>query len=224
MVGPGIRSTELCFGVYNLWFLMHWVEWSTGEPYNQMDDFSILSQPGQGAVVGHGHDDSFRPNSVYKPNSTGDYWSFSDSGLNRTNGFNMIAVPFRGLAQFCYVNSDELPTVPGIWKRKIDSDTLDERRTWREALEKSGFCYYRHPTKAELYFSNAFNVAHGYPPTADLLGYPKLEVEFIPQLVYVPDNKHDQGCFDQLGDADPLEKPSSTSEEGLISRDVDSSE
>lgn len=98
MVGPGIRSTELCFGVYNLWFLMHWVEWSTGEPYNQMDDFSILSQPGQGAVVGYGHDDSFRPNSVYKPNSTGDYWSFSDSGLNRTNGFNMIAVPFRGLA------------------------------------------------------------------------------------------------------------------------------
>lgn len=70
-----------------------------------------------------------------------------------------------------------MPTIPGIWKRKIDSDTLDERRTWREALEKSGFCYYRHPTKAELYFSNAFNVAHGYPPTADLLGYPKLLLE-----------------------------------------------
>jgi len=224
MEGPGIRPTQLCFGVYNLWFLMQWVEWSTGEPFDRMDDFSILSKPGLGVTVGHGHQDELRPHTVYLPRRIGDYWSYSDSSLNHADGDKMITISFRSVAQFCHISRLELPTTPGIWKRKMGSDTLDERRAWREALEKSGFCYYQHPTKAELYFSNAFNVAHGYPPTADLLGYPKLEVEFIPQLVYVPDNKHDQGCFDQLGDADPLEKPSSTSEEGLISRDVDSSE
>merc|ERR1711874_564042 len=144
MVGPGIRPTELCFGVYNLWFLMHWVEWTTGEAFNQMDDFSIQNKLGEGSVVGYGNDSGSWTNSVYRPTCTGDYWSFSDSGLTKNKGFNFVAIPFRGLAQFSHFGYNELPTYPGVWKRKMDSDTLEERRAWREALEESGFCLMAH--------------------------------------------------------------------------------
>jgi len=177
MVGPGIRATELCAGVYNLWFLLQWIEWSAGKPVTQVNDFSILEKLGSGTTVGIGHSSCDRTSSVYRPHSTGDYWSFSDSGLSKCGGWSLVAVPFRGLAQFSTFGHDNLPSTPGIWKRLMDCDTLEERRVWRQALESSGFCYYRHPTTPVLYFSNASNVMQGYPPTADLLGYPKLSLE-----------------------------------------------
>jgi len=220
MVGPGIRPTELCFGVYNLWFLMHWVEWTTGEPFNQMDDFSIQNKLGEGSVVGYGNDSGSWTNSVYRPTCTGDYWSFSDSGLTKNKGFNFVAIPFRGLAQFSHFGYNELPTYPGVWKRKMDSDTLEERRAWREALEESGFCFYRHPTTALLYFSNASNVSQGYPPTADLLGYPRLLLDGPSVYPSWCDQEHLAEELGRLEDAE-FEQSDSDAEDNLSSLSED---
>lgn len=176
--GPGIKPTELCFGVYNLWFLIQWIEWSAGRPYyggycQEDKDF------GQGKTVGkfykpigaEGH-----PGSVFRPKSVGNYWSFAGHVKGEVAKPGLI-MPVTRIAANCDFHFDELPAESGYWKKNLSPRDDEGRRAWVHALDQRGFGHAFDSTETKLYFSNAFSVLTGYPPTAELLGYPKLAVE-----------------------------------------------
>jgi len=175
--GPGIQEIDLCFGVYNLWFLLHWVEFSQGFGYDGLysrtDDGDDAGGVFMRSLEGLLSNDSLasRAGSVHKPAKLGDYWSFSDTEPAECHGHLM---PVARLAPNFKLRPGNVPQKTAYWKKTMDPENNQQRRTWIEFLDQHGFSYRFNPAKTELYFSNSRSASLGYPPNAELLGLPKL--------------------------------------------------
>lgn len=180
MEGPGQKRFDLCFGVYNLWFLLHWVEFSLDGKYQ--GTFSRLDKEGNGKTIGafakgpqsSGDPCAYDPGSVFRPARLGDYWSFSDTAFAEMHG-NLM--PVARMAPNFKQGFGKLPAKAAYWKKIMDPRNVLQRRTWMEFLDQHGYSYRFNPIKTELYFSNARSASQGYPPNAMLLGLPKLDLK-----------------------------------------------
>jgi len=173
MIGNGIRATEMVFGIYNLWFLIHWIEWSTGMDISQME-FCRLDKELGGQYVANTVEEGV--GSVFRPARLGHYWPFRSEAKGRAL-FAQPIMPVHRLAPNCDFDRDDMPRRPGYWKRIMDPDHTEELQAWCHAIEQERMGYTISPNKTELYFSNALSVLKGYPPNAALLGFPKLDID-----------------------------------------------
>jgi len=173
--GPGIQPLTLSFGFYNLWFLMNWVEWSLDKPYTEcIDWYGVIDdweEPGKG-FEWYARDGSWIPHigrSIFERN----YWDFTSTYVYEGPPVNMEKYSCIGYSVECDFDHDSVPEEAGLWVRKFDHDDPKTRQKWQKTLSV-GFARHIASETAEIHFSNAANVCMGYPPTAALLGLPKL--------------------------------------------------
>jgi len=176
--GPGLPPFKLSFGFYNLWFLMHWVEWSLDKPYSECIDWYAAIDDWEDRGKGfewYSHEGSWIPHigrSVFDRN----YWDFSSVFAYNGPPIEMRKETCVGLSVACDFNHDAIPKETGLWHRKFDKDNLETRRAWQEVLS-TDFARYVSSETAEIHFSNAANICMGYPPTADMLNLPKFKLD-----------------------------------------------
>jgi hypothetical protein len=204
MNGPLVSSFEIGFGIYNMWFLQHWMEWSIGFCPRGFDAYVRVPV----SKVWNG-DYSASPESVLLPERvTPNKEKFhrdhrragSRSSTNRTvrRWYTVERANFGTFSSDNKVKTDEpwsirpvhrlpmsvgefsftdLPDWAGYWKVPLTTDQVNPLyRNWKLALDQQGFSYHFNPWKPELYFSNSLASAEGLPPNAKLLGLPKLEL------------------------------------------------
>jgi len=181
LTGTGIPVVPLLYGQFNLWFMLHWVEWSLGTSYS--GKFLKRSWKGPSpriSVLGTGYDVYIDYPLLYARANT--YWDFSNRNIGSTFGqiyddaeLGMkTGVPmFSGLAYSMPSKADEVPTGLRAWKICVAGMSVEER-TETVSVLSTRFNYYYHPTKAEVYFTNDADVRKKLPPTASMLGLPKL--------------------------------------------------
>lgn len=165
MSGRGMEPYELCFGIYNFWFLLHWLEWSLDiSPCGYNGEFHKASGGGGLTLDSRCGTDG----SLYQPRDLGMYTDFADDRQCVGSGL----VPVIWLKDNCDFDYSELESLEqGYWKKDIGFGDVN-REKWRKALEAASFSFLFHPNRAELYFTNARN---WLPPNAQLLGLSKLE-------------------------------------------------
>jgi len=167
LVGPCITPFRLGYGFYNLWFLLQWVEWSTGSSYLG-GEFSFCSGIAQAKTP------AFETMGFFRPKGT-TYWDYSERDVAQDGiELDSPAPWFLGLDGASSVKSDDVIDLPGVWKIDLKDLSLEERQNWKRSVQKNGYSFYRHPTKAEMFFTNASGINKGMPPTASMLGLPKL--------------------------------------------------
>jgi len=193
MSGPGIQPFEVGFGIYNMWFLQHWLEWSAGISseatevqvrlpstnswsgrYIRDPDLDVypyrwptMNAYRQVAKKGRWH-------SIEKAS----FWTYSSENVVKTSSPWTLRPVHRLAFTKRELRPSDLPSEAGYWKIPISLDLSDTVRCeWKRALDSKGFSYHFNPWKPELYFSNSQSSAEGLPPNAQLLGLPKLEID-----------------------------------------------
>lgn len=172
MVGKGLPATEMVFGIYNLWFLMQWICWSTDLRAYTLN-FCRLDKDTHGVRRSGRKKDEDRPGSVYFPTRLGYFWPFASQREDRVRASGPI-MPVEGLAPNCDFHHSEMPLKAGYWKRIMDPGNVQELNAWLMAIDQNAMGHKLNPDKTELYFANTHSASKGYPPNATALGYPKL--------------------------------------------------
>jgi len=201
--GKGIPDTRLAFGTFNLWFLLQWVEWSIGRAYRGAFVCSTLSgtvekhagthalsladtlgQPYLRSVMSSIAKkqgsvpvslDFTEANELYKEYT---YWDYADRYLGtsfRQFGKDEGLPRFAGLDGIKAHGPGSVPAGVSVWKLDFaDMNVVERAETIRSLSSK--FSYYYHPDKAEVFFTNEADANKNLPPTAAMLGLPKLSL------------------------------------------------
>jgi hypothetical protein len=176
------KVVQLDMGIFNLFFLMDWVEYSLGQDVDQMKPLQVNQgklEVGEKYVLNIplARDeemfgdlyDLYRSNNRAQMPNQAPLWKCSQAKGEDPD----LYIRYSGCQMWV-----DLPDCTGYWKVAFDLRHLIAGMVslfvW--TLKDQGFSYRFESSRKTLYFSNSIGASLGLPPTAEHLGMEELEL------------------------------------------------